>query len=74
MSDLINLFGLDFFGIIWNFVQSILNFFVTIYITISNFLAYLYLFNPIVATIFLLGICVGMFLGVLKIIKLIPMA
>ena len=74
MSDILNLFGLDFLTIIWDFIKSIGSFFVTVFTTISSFLAYLYAFNPIVATVMLLAVAVSLFLGVLKIIKLIPMA
>jgi hypothetical protein len=74
MSDLLSLFGLDFLTIIWDFIKSILDFFVTIFTTISSFLGYLYSFNPVIAVIMLCAVAVSLFLGVLKIIKLIPMA
>lgn len=73
IDNIFSLFGVDFFSILWNFIKAIGNFFITIYTTISHFLAYLYTFNPIIGTIFLLGVSFSLFFGILKLIKLIPM-
>lgn len=74
MAELFDIFGFDIFDLIWNFIQSIAEFIVTVYNILVTLFSYVYIFNPVVAGIMIVGFAIGALFGILKIIKLIPLA
>lgn len=56
MSEILELLGLDFLTIIWNFVRSAYEFFIALIRYAIEFTSWLYVLNPVIACALLLAI------------------
>lgn len=72
IEQILELFGLDFFSSIWNFVSSLFNLLKTGLQMCFELLSYIYLLNPIISVILIIGMLFGVLLGLLSLIKQIP--
>lgn len=74
MEWLLDLLGLDVFTALSNFITSILELLGSFGKMLGTFVSFFSDIHPVFAGLFILALIVAVFFGVLKIIKLIPMA
>ena len=72
MTEIIELFQFDIFDWGWNIIINLGKFLTSMFIGIVRLISLIITINPIIAAIFIIMLIVGVFMGILKLIKLIP--
>ena len=64
-------FSVDWFTDIWEFIRSIYSFFISFFRILVELLAYVYIFNPVIAILLVITFAVIATYGLLKLVKAI---
>ena len=71
-EELLEFLGFDIIQWAWEIITSLGRFLFGMFSSIVNLISLTLEINPIISVIFILMLAVGIFIGILKLIKLIP--
>lgn len=72
MTEIIEFLQFDIFNWGWNIIVNLGKFLTSMFAGMVRLISLIITINPIIAAIFIIMLIVGIFMGILKLIKLIP--